>query len=132
MQYTDIQIEAIQIFGRKEFTEGCIVESWDFWEVWQYLIRIKDRIYIRTGDFITNRHCTEIKEILWHEPQWHDVFAKLKEEWYKSELTTEWELLLFRTDQSDYITLEEEIPCNPCISPMEQPLLIEELLKLIK
>jgi hypothetical protein len=64
----------------KTINEWCHVIAWDFNEEWKYMMRIKDRIYIGISkQFISNRHYSEIKEILWHEPQLHDVFRVAKE-----------------------------------------------------
>lgn len=144
MTYTPQQIDFIREYGNKELTEGCIV----FQPEYDYTFKIPEdewdlMVAMRNGfRWTTILEISESKvwfEILWHPVEWHNVFAKLKEEWYISDIawlfttiTSEWELFLFRTDQSDYTTLEVQIHCNPCLSPMDQKTVIEELLKLIK
>lgn len=110
------QVAMIKAFGNQELTDYCIVQV-----AWFY-------IYYRDKSVLESKY-----KILWHEPHlFPDVAKNLKEEGYRIEVTIDWKILLFRDDQSDFITLEEEIPFDPCLPLLEQPEVMEQLLSLIK
>lgn len=108
--------------------EGCIVKTITYDEI---------KIITEDGSFpywkmkdgtIFNHHDFEI---LWHPVEWHHVFAKLLEQknivqlfWKRIKVLREYDAI---REINNYIL---DIEIDATISPMEQPLLIEELLKL--
>lgn len=60
--------------------------------------------------------------ILGHPVHWEDVFAKFEEK----------KMWLYSLDQDELAIQWKIIECDPCLSPMEQPDLMSELLELIK
>lgn len=138
---TELQLEFVRKFGRNELSFGCQVRLFENSPAVEYFYVCESdfswhTIFIKTGlggyeDCTTDYEDDEF-EILWHPVEWHDVFAKLKEEdiaahiSFDSKLSSE--LKVYRNNKEWIV----KIPCNPCESPMEQPELIEQLLLLIK
>lgn len=129
--YTTQQIDFIKAFGDKELTEGCSVEFRDKDWAWNFdIVTI-----VSNNQFATRWHSIWSKKIdvqrIWHHVEWHHVLSKLKENGYYSEIDTEFcQLTIYKYDSFKEKEIIAFYDCNPCLSPMEQPLLIEELLKL--
>lgn len=134
---TELQLEFIRKFGRKELSFGCQVRLFENSPAVEYFYVCESAfgwhtIFIKTGldgyEDCTIDYEDDEFEILGHPVQWHDVFAKLKGQWFTSEImaTPKWHEFFVYTPKIKHI------PCNPCESPMEQPELIEQLLLLIK
>lgn len=128
---TELQLEFIQKFGRKELTEGCIFSTEkdlcekfykviSFWWDWN----IADVLQIWGNNSTWRIHGTSLDwiEILGHPVHWEDVFAKFEEN----------KMWLYSLDQDVLDIQWKIIECDPCKSPMLQPELIEQLLLLIK
>ena len=144
--FTTQQIEFIREYGNKELTEGCVIvyrmdddfdndghickltQPSEFDDDWVYCIYPRTPYWHTDYVDLKNKYDVEVIEILWHPVEWHNVFAKLKEMWYESFLWSE--SLLIDPDNKKWE--KKNIELDRCLSPMDQPLFIEELLKLIK
>ena len=138
LMYTDLQLEAIKLFGRKDLTEGCISIEKD-WTLWKCDVREEWRT-INLPEWQRNVTSSEIEwEILWSEPHlFPDVAKKLKEKGYLMQIA--W-LLGSGDTINSYILINshklftwetQEIPFDPCLPLLEQSQVMEQLLSLIK
>lgn len=139
LMYTDLQIDFIRAFGDKELKEGCLIKTVeDYGTIFHYrdiswpwapeMSDIRARYYVE-GDpriHIWSRWMRK-PEILWSEPQWHDVFLRFHEKGWFFRLS--FEMLLIKT----WIGWKEiELYPNPYLPLLEQPQAMESLLSLIK
>lgn len=139
---TELQLEFIQKFVRKDLTEGLIYR----YRLWWFKlldsnnsIRIPDWVlqkWYQVFSGITPKDDKEY-ENLWHPVEWHDVFAMLREIGYSYQLINgrilvyvQWDGKPIRSDSER--TKDIDMKFDNCLSPMEQPELIEKLLLLIK
>lgn len=135
--YTPQQIDFIREYGNKELTEGCIIRHFYNWTYGIFLWHSNDKsafdchISYDWGNTIDSPDVSDIhKCILWHHVEWHDVFAKLKEKGHFHIFALkDWWYELWNSPDNDIVY---KIKIDPFISPMEQPYLIEKLLKFTK
>lgn len=121
MKYTDLEIEAIKLFGRKDLTFGCLIfrkekqiihqmDSHDMpcdeWEIWRE--RGNAEPYLLTKDF----------EILWHIPHLEDLFRVAEEKWKVVEVRNVCysRIELFTKDNPFPLC----VPYNPTLPLLEQ------------
>ena len=127
---TELQLEFIREFGRKELSFGCIVSQWwDEYQIFNFSDRFKNARYWDNEEEEAMMIMNWGYKILWHPVHWEDVFARLKEILWADDIVSLqfWRLQIF---SRKLWTIE--IECNAIVSPMEQPELIEQLLLLIK
>ena len=125
MQYTDVQISAIKLFGRKDLTEWCIVfqPEYDYTfkipeDEWDLMVAMRN--WFRWTTILEISESKVGFEILWHEPHLEDLFrvAWEKERWF------------VLNDESLFI-FWEEIPYISYKPLLDQPSL-PEIISLIK
>lgn len=142
--YNQQQLDFIRAFWDKELTEGCYVIVDSVWQKysekpqkWRIAKYITDWKYLSRTQILTcndrNRRFKsswELREILWHPVEWHHVFAKLEEnDRFHIFGRKNWNYELWYINAYDETV--SKIKIDPFLSPMEQPTLMEELLKLI-
>ena len=103
-----------QIFARKELSEACLM---------QVLVSDTERIYTYYDDyedgiewFKKHFRIEKIIEILWHEPQLHDVFRLAKDRWYSITISDwfGWVIWIINGLRNN------NIPYNPTLSLLSQ------------
>lgn len=87
MTYTPIQLEVIKRFWRKELTEGCLIQQWEYlmniWCIYEWIYNMKE---------INSANCMQVQksdigEILWHIPEIFPDVARIAEErWWLLEI----------------------------------------------
>lgn len=131
MRYTDIQIEAIKIFWRKDLTVGCLIRSkndfqteWNYYHKWTItMIWVWNRTW---DDFFWN---TEI-EVLWHQPHIEDIFIECHNKWIVCECyisnISKWYKIFFEKEWD-----LESVEYNQWLYLLEQPYL-SDIISLFK
>lgn len=124
--YTPIQLEAIKIFGRKDLTEGCLLQNKKSLIIYKhswvnlnnkniYYFDWYEHSYFYQDDLI-------FFEILWHIPElFPDVAQSIQAKWYNLELskidTIESVIKITRWD----IKRPIKIPYRKLIPLLDQP-----------
>lgn len=140
--YTDLQINFIRAYGDKELKFGCFIlhrvdDDYDGdGHIAKVVEEIEWWIYFTPATpywWTDNSQDTTNYVIIWGEPQWHDVFKKLKE------IGIHFQTMRYQTSMQWYtIQLEDAkkvydlIDIDPCLPLLEQPEVMEQLLSLIK
>lgn len=135
MQYTDIQLEAIKVFWRKDLTEGCVVEFNDhiirkvYWKVWKNHWAEREQFYIIGNRLI--EHYFDSDWILWHIPNLEDLFRVAEEKWVYMDIenkNNEINIWKWEYENSELLL---SVPYNPTIPLLDQPSL-PDILNLFK
>lgn len=135
MQYTDLQISAIKLFGRKELSFGCIFKYWDIytrychpWTSFHIVQKLNADTYA-----IWNEDFKKI-EILWHEPHLFPDVARVAEEKWFSVWVVErkwvWYISIGKIDNPNIVINQKFIPSKPLIEQSESTL--EKLISLFE
>lgn len=148
--YTETQLEAIKLFGKKDLSFGCIVyaDKWvtqklpligtsciiwvtsDEWEIdtiETYMKPYKDHEWSSWNDSLSGFMSTYT--ILWHIPHWHNLFSALRDKWLESFLWSE-SLLI---DPDEKMWKKKNIEVNKYIPLLDQPeATLKELLALFQ
>lgn len=152
MTYTETQIEAIKLFGKKDLTEGCMVWyvwtpntfgykiisydqfdcpiNWDSECVRAISTHRKQEIYsFDSRDWEWKRTITFIKwNILWHIPHLEDLFRVAEEKGFWVICYKDWlEIYIWQWEDENM----QSIDYNPTLSLLDQPSL-QDIISLFK
>ena len=120
MNYTETQLEAIRLFGKKDLSDWCytLEKNWTMWHCWNWEWK---KCYNSKWEWgLSSDYWENMWEILWHEPHLEDVFRVAEERWFTFDLINFW------TKQprlTSIIPSNENfnIPYNPTLPLLSQP-----------
>lgn len=139
MTYTETQLEAIKILGKKDLSFGCIyypntddfAEPYFYVEEWVW-VQVKSWWLIHDSSYEIEVMNSLDVSILWHIPHLEDLFRVAGEKWKRItiEYYTQWPHLIFNPIEVN-LRNPDRIPYNPTLPLLDQPNL-SDILNLFK
>ena len=128
--YSQLDLELVRIFGKKDLTEGCIAK-WKWQENVTDIIayRIWDTLWVVTyyeWNWVNVERIDEFSideyEVIWHIPHLEDIFRVAKENGKLVEIDSQFnELTLYHINQYGEHETERFFPYDSTLLPTEQP-----------
>ena len=121
MNYTETQLEAIRLFGKKDLSDWCytLEKNWTMWHCWNWEWK---KCYNSKWEWgLSSDYWENMWEILWHEPHLEDVFrvAEDKKKRITIEYYTQWPHLIINPIEVN-LKNPERIEYNPTLPLLEQ------------
>ena len=136
--YTQTQLEAIRIFGRKDLISWCytLEKNWTMWHCWNWEWKI---CYTKQWDWwYSSSYWDHMWEILWHEPHLEDVFSLMTQKMFYWSYRKVYEIEWYSFDEWWEIDVWDSsifwhIPYNPTIPLLKQSeSTLQQLISLFK